>query len=193
MPNLMNTVRTFCLVGLLCLTSKASAQLGGGRIDRPLDTPTFSPYLNMLRSGGPALNYYGLVRPQQEFAQQNQQLGQGLQMLQTQQMQQNQSNRMNSGGYGYSQLGVTGHAVGFNTFGTGQFSGGYSGSGGLGGGGFGGGSAFGGGQNGFGGMNSGFNQFGGQGMTGNGTGYGFSGISGHAAQFGGIGNSFRGR
>jgi len=35
--------------------------------------PTFSPYLNMLRGGNPALNYFGLVRPQQEL---NQQLGQ---------------------------------------------------------------------------------------------------------------------
>src|SRR5687768_5133480 len=31
-------------------------------------TPTFSPWLNLLRRDNPtALNYYGLVRPQQEF------------------------------------------------------------------------------------------------------------------------------
>ena len=29
--------------------------------------PTISPYLNLLRQGNPALNYYGLVRPEQEF------------------------------------------------------------------------------------------------------------------------------
>lgn len=29
--------------------------------------PAFSPYLNLLGSGNPAANYYGIVRPQQEF------------------------------------------------------------------------------------------------------------------------------
>lgn len=36
----------------------------------PVTQPTFSPYLNLLRRDNPAyLNYYGLVRPQQEFRQ----------------------------------------------------------------------------------------------------------------------------
>ncbi|HKB02867.1 MAG TPA: hypothetical protein VKD90_11650 [Gemmataceae bacterium] len=38
---------------------------------RPLGgvaTPTFSPYLNLARGGNPAINYYGLVRPQINFA-----------------------------------------------------------------------------------------------------------------------------
>jgi hypothetical protein len=30
--------------------------------------PTYSPYLNLLRPGNPAANYYGLVRPQVTFA-----------------------------------------------------------------------------------------------------------------------------
>ncbi|QDU24156.1 hypothetical protein [Urbifossiella limnaea] len=38
---------------------------GAGNIQRP----SFSPYLNLLRSGSPALNYYGLVRPDQQFRQ----------------------------------------------------------------------------------------------------------------------------
>ena len=38
---------------------------GGGGYTRP---PAFSPYLNLLRRGNsPALNYYGLVRPELEF------------------------------------------------------------------------------------------------------------------------------
>jgi hypothetical protein len=38
------------------------------RIERPFDRPAFSPYLNMFRSGnGPVMNYFGMVRPQQEF------------------------------------------------------------------------------------------------------------------------------
>lgn len=33
--------------------------------------PTFSPYLNLLNRGaGPAVNYFGMVRPQQQFQQQ---------------------------------------------------------------------------------------------------------------------------
>ena len=201
-------ILAFVLV-VLCGGSQASAQFGGNRINRPIDTPTFSPYLNMFRGdgGGPALNYFGLVRPQQEFAQQNQQLGQGLQTLQMQQMQQMQGMQMQPGMgmYGYSQLGMTGHPVAFNSFRTSHFTGGYTGAAGGGGGGFGsggggfggGGGGFGGGGGGFGGggfgggggyggggygggMNQGFNQFGGQGGTG------FSGITGNAPSFGNI-------
>ena len=41
-------------------SSEAQAQVGS-----PPARPTMSPYLNLLRSGGsPALNYYGLVRPE---------------------------------------------------------------------------------------------------------------------------------
>ncbi len=50
-------------------TSDAIAQApaaSGGR-------PTFSPYLNLLRGGNPVLNYYGIVRPEQEFRSANQQ------------------------------------------------------------------------------------------------------------------------
>lgn len=34
---------------------------------RPPTTPPLSPYINLGRGGNPALNYYGLVRPQQDF------------------------------------------------------------------------------------------------------------------------------
>lgn len=33
----------------------------------PNPRPTVSPYMNLFRGGGTALNYYNLVRPQQEF------------------------------------------------------------------------------------------------------------------------------
>ncbi len=37
----------------------------------PVQRPTFSPYLSLLsNTGSPALNYFGLVRPQQQMAQQ---------------------------------------------------------------------------------------------------------------------------
>ena len=42
----------------------------------PLTRPPVSPYLNLFRGGNPALNYYDLVRPQQEFATTLQQLQQ---------------------------------------------------------------------------------------------------------------------
>jgi hypothetical protein len=173
-------------------SSAAMAQMA----DRP-NSPTISPYINLLRNqnSGIGMNYFGLVRPQQQFALQNQQLGQGLQSLQMQasNLQMQGSNvQMNAGGYGYSQLGMTGHPVIFNSFGNGQFSGGYTGfsGGGIGGGGAGlaGGAGFGGGQLG------GQSNFGGIGTTGGGFGgvsSGFSGVSGHMPQFGGIGNTYR--
>jgi hypothetical protein len=65
--------------------------------------PTFSPYLNLLRGGDPTLNYQGLVRPQQEFRQNIQTLGQ-----QTQLTQQAVTNVQNE-----SDLPVTGHQTQF--------------------------------------------------------------------------------
>jgi hypothetical protein len=200
-------------VASLALLPAAWGQMRGGSIDRPFNTPAFSPYLNMLRSdSGPAQNYYGLVRPQLEFARQNQQLSAGLESLQTQQNSMMQPMGQPMMGYGYSQLGMTGHPVIFNSFGTSQFSGGYTGtSSGMMGGGFGGG-MMGGGGGGFagpgfapnsmgaGGMNSSFNGMSGSqgggfspygGMSGPAMGLsGMSGgsMTGHASQFGGIGN-----
>jgi hypothetical protein len=39
---------------------------GGAYYSRP---PAFSPYLNLLRGGNAAINYYGLVRPELQFRQ----------------------------------------------------------------------------------------------------------------------------
>lgn len=185
----------------------ASAQIGGNRIQRPINTPTFSPYLNMFRNGdnsGPVLNYYGLVRPQMQAMQQNQQLGQNIQSLQQmQQQQQAHAGRPNAAAQylGYSQLSTTGHPVVFQSFNNAQGGGigpGFGG-GGFGGGGFGGGIGGGGIGGGFGGagMGGGFaggaGNFGtgfggaGGGMMGGGgfAGGGFSsGVSGHPAVFG---------
>ena len=179
---------TLMITAVCGWSSIAMAQFGGGNPQG--NSPTISPYINLLRGGNTGLNYYGLVRPQQDFAMQNQQLGQGLQNLQ---MQQGSPMQMNTGSYGYSQLGMTGHPVIFNSFGNGQFSGGYVGfgGGGLGGGGGSGGGNFGGGGGQFGGQSN----FGGIGTTGGGfggVGSGFGGVSGHMSQFGGIGNTYRG-
>lgn len=164
-----------CLASLFH-ASTAQAQIGGNRIDRPINTPAFSPYLNLFRGGentGPVLNYYGLVKPQLNAIEQGQQLGQGIQAIQMQQARQQQAGAQLPGmyGYGYSQLGITGHPVVFQSFtngGGGGFGGGGLG-GGLGGGGFGGG-GFGGGGLGAGGLGGGFGQ--------------------NAANLGGIGGGF---
>lgn len=195
------------LHGMLLLTvltsgGTAVAQIGADRINRPIDTPTFSPYINMFREGGGVgLNYFGLVRPQIDFAQQNQQLGMNVQALQMQ----GHQGQMMMPAYGYSQLGTTGHPVVFNSFGQGRFGGGYNGmAGGMGGGMVGGAGGFGGGQ-----MGVGFGQAGGFGAGGMGVGGigggaagmgaltpmmpmgagGITGITGHIPTYGTIGNT----
>src|SRR5262249_46643317 len=60
------------LCGLAAAAADARAQTVPGQMPgRPLGgvaTPAFSPYLNLARGGNPAINYYGLVRPQVDFA-----------------------------------------------------------------------------------------------------------------------------
>lgn len=98
---------------LIGVVDTASAQTGGTRPNpafanrSPLGSrPTISPYLNLLRQGNPALNYYGLVRPEQEFRAANDQfrgqLGEVSQKFDQREEQDEASN-----------LGVTGHRVRF--------------------------------------------------------------------------------
>ena len=75
---------------IVCLISMVSAALGTSQdawaqfpYSRPATTPNpfyqqpFSPYLNLFRQGNStAFNYYGLVRPQQQFQNNIQQLQQ---------------------------------------------------------------------------------------------------------------------
>ncbi|HEY2785843.1 MAG TPA: hypothetical protein VGJ05_12815 [Fimbriiglobus sp.] len=73
--------------------------------------PVFSPYLNLLRNGGsPALNYFGIVRPEQQFAQQQFQFRQQLQ--QTNQAVQAVNQAVIAGGD--PNIPETGHAAVFN-------------------------------------------------------------------------------
>lgn len=59
---------TASLVGWLVAAAMAPAQTPYTRPQTgPLARPALSPYLNLFRVGNPAINYYGLVRPQQEF------------------------------------------------------------------------------------------------------------------------------
>ena len=168
-------VIVLCQVG----TSVASAQVGLGR---PNNRPTFSPNLNLFRNQGGGsntlLNYYGLVRPQNQAYQQSQQVHQGLLNLQRQSQAQRVGNNtvgQRGGIPRYSQMGITGHPTAFMTY--------RSGSGGAAGGGIVGGGIRGGGVgSGFGGVS-----------IGGCVGYGPGTVTGHLAAFGvGAGGSSSG-
>lgn len=189
----------FCSAVVLTTAPELSAQLGGNRIQRPINTPTFSPYLNMFRNdnnSGLLLNYYGLVRPQMQAMEQTELLGQNLQALQLQQQQGRLAQPLPGAGFGYSQLGITGHPAVFQSFNPA----GSSGLGGMAGGGLGGAVGFGGmgGAGGFGGYAAGVSGGGAFGGPGLGSGFGVPGggglgmpmpgysgsMSGHPAVFG---------
>lgn len=94
---------------------KSFAQLGP-QIQRPLNTPTISPYLNLFRNNSnrnSVLNYFGLVRPQQQALQQNNALRNDLNTLsnRTEGNEQSNLNRRSS------MLGITGHATSFMSIG----------------------------------------------------------------------------
>ena len=66
-------------MALTIAASAAQAEQPIVQPTRPNNTPpVLNPYLNMLRGGNPAINYYGLVRPQMQQGQQLQMLQNGL-------------------------------------------------------------------------------------------------------------------
>lgn len=72
---------------LLAVALEAPAQIPGSMAPgtAPMQSgPTFSPYLNLLQRGGsPAINYYGLVRPEIQFRNTMQSLANELEQTQT--------------------------------------------------------------------------------------------------------------
>jgi hypothetical protein len=77
---LLTTLLALGLCGTLA-AERAAAQYrpgGPGGIRVPTRQPAYSPYLNLLRPGTLAQNYYGLVKPQMEFRGAYQQLGQAV-------------------------------------------------------------------------------------------------------------------
>jgi hypothetical protein len=85
---------------VLCFAGLVQAQPPGVR---PYARPAFSPYLNLNRFGSnPAINYYGLVRPQLRYNADIQQLQQN-----TFELQQREPVVVGS------ELPATGHATGF--------------------------------------------------------------------------------
>ena len=113
----MRTHLTIGFCGLVCFfvtAGQASAQF----MDRNFlanrnyltNRPAFSPYLNLLRPGvNPAINYFGLVRPQQEFRSGINTVQSELQGVGT------AVNRLSYSDYGMRE---TGHAAGFMTQGS---------------------------------------------------------------------------
>jgi hypothetical protein len=72
----------------------------------PVARPALSPYLNLLHGGNPAINYYGLVRPQQEF-------GSAIQEIQNEM---SAPHPMLTGANGATNLPITGHPSRFFSY-----------------------------------------------------------------------------
>ncbi|HEY1380612.1 MAG TPA: hypothetical protein VGF55_27675 [Gemmataceae bacterium] len=109
----MTMTRAAGLAALLTLAigpavrAQAPGQPPGSPFGGPAraSSPTFSPYLNLLRPGNQAVNYYGLVRPQFEFRSGLDQLQQQYGTLSREVNAPNQA--------GPTELPATGHAVSF--------------------------------------------------------------------------------
>jgi hypothetical protein len=90
------------IVMLLSFCETAVAQFRGAWV-RPRERPAFSPYLNLNRFGAsPAINYFGLVKPQLQSNANFNQIGRNVTELQ-------QREPVVSG----SELPETGHRTGF--------------------------------------------------------------------------------
>ncbi len=74
---------------------------------QPYSPPVFSPYLNLLNRGNPAINYYGIVRPQLQDQEQLQRLQFGLARTNAE-IEATTTTRP-------GEVPPTGHAVGFQT------------------------------------------------------------------------------
>ncbi len=119
----LTMIRSLCLLCLISgsvMSSTANAQSGLSRFDRGFDRPTVSPYVNLLRGGGNVgLNYFGVVRPQQQFVDQSQQLNQQLQTVNRRTQSQRFRSRTQGPLVQQVRVGSTGHAVSFLTIGGG--------------------------------------------------------------------------
>ncbi len=178
-------LRVLLLIAICSIgSSSVQAQSGFGR---PNDRPTFSPYLNLFRNqnrgssgGNTLLNYYGLVRPQNQAFEQRQQINEGLSNLRRSTQQRGATQRR--GVPQYSQLGITGHPTAFMTIRPGVGGGGGDFGGGIGGGAIGG-NSFSAGAASFGNV-GGADDFGGSfSAVGGVGGIGLGSVTGHPAAF----------
>jgi hypothetical protein len=74
---------------------------------QPYSPPVVSPYLNLLNRGNPAINYYGIVRPEVQEQQQLQRLQFGLART--------NAEVETAATTGFGVTAATGHSVGFMT------------------------------------------------------------------------------
>ena len=107
-------IRSAVLLGAVLWSvsgTSAFAQFGANRISYPFGRPTVSPYLNLLgNNSGAGVNYYALVRPQQQFYQQAEDLRQG-RYTRPETFQRNMIPRQT--GHSAYRLGTTGHSASF--------------------------------------------------------------------------------
>jgi len=80
MKRVIGHTAVLCCWALLVGVCQAQAPAGFGQ---GAGRPGISPYLNLARGGNPAINYYGLVRPQIAAAQAFQTLGSNIVDLET--------------------------------------------------------------------------------------------------------------
>ncbi len=88
----------------------ANAQQPRAPYTQPYSPPVLNPYLNLLNRGNPAINYYGIVRPQIEQGQQLQVLQYGLNRTAA------EVNAAETAATTPGPLAPTGHTVGFMTY-----------------------------------------------------------------------------
>ncbi len=109
------TISAACAVALLLLTT-ARAPAQGTRFGRPGFTPyprpALNPYLNLLRGGDPASNFFLGVVPEQSQRAINRQFGSAIQELE-----QGVTDRAPAGDSIVPRLGDTGHPTAFQSFG----------------------------------------------------------------------------
>lgn len=121
----LTPICSLCLLSIVSISlmgSTARGQSGLSRFERPFDRPVVSPYMNLFRSrnsSSPVLNYYGLVRPQQQYMAQNQQLTQQLQTVNRRTQMQRGQNGTRGRQVARYRMGATGHSAGFLTIGGG--------------------------------------------------------------------------
>jgi hypothetical protein len=82
MKSISRDFAALCGLALFATFSQAQFQNTAGRPGvGPVARPAVSPYLNLLRGGNPAINYYGLVRPQIAAGKALQELGENVNSL----------------------------------------------------------------------------------------------------------------
>jgi hypothetical protein len=103
-------MRRFLFAAVVLLSSLAYLGAGPARAQYPYERPPLSPYLNLARPGNPAFNYYGLVRPAEDYNRTVNQLQTGITTNQ-----ENLERLATVRSAGSANLPPTGHSIGYMT------------------------------------------------------------------------------